>query len=91
MELNYLNNILHKHHSTTDYVSCSFFYDVVLCIQYITQEYPVEVLYHAVVLLALVVSFHLTNILVEPFSIVITHCSEVQMEEVSCGSGESEF
>ena len=57
----------------------------VLCLRDVTQEHPAEVPHHAGVPLALVVALHLRNILVEPFPMFVTHCSEVRGEEVEVG------
>ncbi len=55
------------------------------------QEHPAKVPHHAGVPLALVVALHLSNILVEPFSMLIAHCSEVQREEVEVGVEKVNF
>ena len=57
----------------------------VLGLRDVTQEHPAEVPHHAGVPLAFVVAFHLSNILVEPFPMFVTYCSEVRGEEVEVG------
>ena len=47
-----------------------------------TQEHPAEVSYHAGVLFALRVALHLCNVLMVSFSMFITHCCKVWLEEV---------
>lgn len=81
-----MHNAIHTRHSTTDR-SEFFGLPNVIHIRYVAQEPPVEVAYHVGVQLALVVSFHLSNIFAGPFSILITDFSE----EVKCGNEESEF
>ena len=54
-------------------------------------EHPAEVPHHAEVSLALVVALHLSNILVEPFFILITHCLGVQREEIEIGVKKVNF
>ena len=49
------------------------------------QEHPAEVSHHARVPFALIVALHLHNVLVESFSMLITHCSKVWREEVEVG------
>lgn len=44
-------------------------------------EHPAEVTNHAGVPFALVVTFGLSNILEQPFSMVIAHCPEIWREE----------
>ena len=52
------------------------------------QEHPAEVSHHAGVPFALIVALHLCNVLVESFSMLITHCSKVWREEVEVGMEE---
>ena len=44
-----------------------------------------EVSHHVGVPFALIVAFHLRNVLVESFSMLITHCFKVWREEVEVG------
>ena len=55
------------------------------------QGHPAEVPHHAEVSLALVFALHFSNILLEPFSMLITHCSEVRREEVEVGVEKVNF
>ena len=48
-------------------------------------EYLAEVSHHAGVPFALIVVLHLRNVLVEYFSMLITHCTKVWREEVEVG------
>ncbi|XP_068235718.1 uncharacterized protein [Palaemon carinicauda] len=53
----------------------------VFCLQDVTQEHPAEVSHHAGVPFSLIVALHLRNVLVEFFSMLITHCFKGWREE----------
>ena len=62
-----------------------FVRSAVFCLRDVTQEHPAEVSHHVGVPFALIVTLHLRNVLVESFSMLITHCSKVWREEVEVG------
>ena len=54
----------------------------VFCIGYVTFNHLAEVCHHTGTPLATVVDFHLHYILMEPLSMLVTHCCKVLKEKV---------